>query len=234
MNGSVRPSVCFSVRLSHLFTMYTSPYYHEILWGIKNGRSDVHAKGQGQKSKVKVTEVKAQFCRFRTVTTVWIHIWQWNDAQSFVLPRRGTLFFVQGLPSNFKFTRLSKSSILTWIEHFGTVSQVWICRWFWNDAQGSKQHRRGSLLFFKVIQPIARSHGTKKSSILILMERVRTVAQVSIHRCLCTKLNVVSERCSIVFQGHPPNFKFTMDKKSQILTRIECFRTVTVWIHPWF
>ena len=157
MNGSVRPSVCFSVRLSHLFTMYTSPHYHfMILWGITNGRSDA-------------------------------------------------------------------------------VSQVWIYRWFWNDAQGSKQHRRGSLMFFKVIQPIARSHGTKKSSILILMKRVQTVAQVSIHRCLCTKLNVVSERCPIVFQGHPPNFKFTMDKKSQILTRIECFRTVTpVWIHPWF
>ena len=32
--------------------------------------SDVHAKGQGQRSKVKVTEVKTQLSRFRTVTPV--------------------------------------------------------------------------------------------------------------------------------------------------------------------
>ena len=35
---------------------------------------DVHAKDQGQKSKVKVTEIKTQFSRFRTITPVWIHI----------------------------------------------------------------------------------------------------------------------------------------------------------------
>ena len=32
---------------------------------------NAHAKGQGQKSKVKITEVKT---RFRTVTLVWFHI----------------------------------------------------------------------------------------------------------------------------------------------------------------
>ena len=45
-------------------------------------KSDVHARGQGQRSKVKVTEVKTQFSRFRTVTPVSIHIWLRNDAQS--------------------------------------------------------------------------------------------------------------------------------------------------------
>ena len=45
-------------------------------------KSDVHARDQGQKSKVKVTEVKTQFGRFRTVSPVWIHIWLRNDAQS--------------------------------------------------------------------------------------------------------------------------------------------------------
>ena len=34
-------------------------------------KSDVHAKSQGQRSKVKVTEVKTQFSRFRTVTPVF-------------------------------------------------------------------------------------------------------------------------------------------------------------------
>ena len=34
-------------------------------------KSNVHAKGQGQRSKVKVTEVKTQLSRFRTITPVW-------------------------------------------------------------------------------------------------------------------------------------------------------------------
>ena len=56
-------------------------------------RSDVHEKGQGHWSKVKVTKVITQLNGFRTVTPVWIHIWWWNDAQSLMLPRRGALFF---------------------------------------------------------------------------------------------------------------------------------------------
>ena len=56
-----------------------------------NNRSDVHAKGQGQTSKVKVTEVKTQLSHFRTVTPGWIHIWWWDDAQSLMLLRRGAL-----------------------------------------------------------------------------------------------------------------------------------------------
>ena len=43
--------------------------------------------------KVKVTEVKTQFSRFRTVTPVWIHIWWWTYAQSFMWLRRGALLF---------------------------------------------------------------------------------------------------------------------------------------------
>ena len=57
------------------------------------GHSDVHAKGQRQRSKVKVTEVNTQLSRFRTVNPVWIHIWWWNDAQSLMLLRRGALLF---------------------------------------------------------------------------------------------------------------------------------------------
>ena len=54
---------------------------------ITNDQSKVHAKGQGQRSKVKVTEVTTQLKRFRTVTPVWIHIWWWNDAYSLMLLR---------------------------------------------------------------------------------------------------------------------------------------------------
>ena len=38
---------------------------------ITSDKSDVHAKGQGQRSKVKVTEVTTQLNRFRTVTPVF-------------------------------------------------------------------------------------------------------------------------------------------------------------------
>ena len=58
-------------------------------------KSDVHAKGQGQRSKVKVTEVTTQLNRFRTVTPVWIHIWWWNYTYSLMLPRRGALLFLK-------------------------------------------------------------------------------------------------------------------------------------------
>ena len=60
---------------------------------ITNDQRKVHAKSQGQRSKVKVTEVTTQLNRFRTVTPVWIHIWWWNDAYSLMLLRRGALLF---------------------------------------------------------------------------------------------------------------------------------------------
>ena len=62
------------------------PHHHIImkfLGVITNDRSDVHAKGEGQGSQIKVTEVKTQFSRFRIITPVLIHQWLRNDAQSF-------------------------------------------------------------------------------------------------------------------------------------------------------
>ena len=44
--------------------------------------SDAQTKGQGQRSKVKVTEFNVQISRFRIATPIWIHIWQWNGAHS--------------------------------------------------------------------------------------------------------------------------------------------------------
>ena len=75
---TVRPSVCLSV------TPFSLCSCHRIITKfsgvITNDRSNVHAKGYGHKSKVKVTELITQLSRFRTVTPVWIHIWWWNDA----------------------------------------------------------------------------------------------------------------------------------------------------------
>ena len=60
---------------------------------ITNDQGNVHANSQGQRSKVKVTEVTTQLNRFRTVTPVWIHIRWWNNTYSLMLLRRGALLF---------------------------------------------------------------------------------------------------------------------------------------------
>ena len=59
----------------------------KVLGVITNDRSDTHAKGQGDRSKVKFTELKkslilTQIGRFRTITPVWIYQWLWNDSRS--------------------------------------------------------------------------------------------------------------------------------------------------------
>ena len=97
MVQSVRPSVRLSVCPS--VTPFWLGSYQRIIMKfsgvITNDKSDVHAKGQGQRSKVKVTEVTTQLNRFRTVTPVWIHIWWWNDAYSLMMLRRGALLFLK-------------------------------------------------------------------------------------------------------------------------------------------
>ena len=94
---SIRPSICPSVCPS--VTPFSLCSHHRIIMKfsgvIINDKSKVHAKSQGQRSKVKVTEVKTQLNRFRTVTPVWIHIWWWNDAHSLTLLRRGALLFLK-------------------------------------------------------------------------------------------------------------------------------------------
>ena len=87
MNSSVSQSVCLFVCLSfglshpfHYVSIIVSSWNFQGL--IPYDRSDVHANGQDQRSKVKVQEVKIQFSRFRTITPVWIHIWWWKDAQT--------------------------------------------------------------------------------------------------------------------------------------------------------
>ena len=95
MNGIFRPSVCPSVRPS--VTPFWLCSHHPIIMKfsevVTNDKCDVHAKSQGQRSKVKVTEVTTQLNRFRTVTPVWFHIWWWNYTYCFMLLRRGALLF---------------------------------------------------------------------------------------------------------------------------------------------
>ena len=88
---SVHPSVCLSV------TPFWQCSCHRIILKFSGvftiDRHDVHAKGQGQRSKVKVTEVMTSFSHFQTVIPVGIHIWRWNNAQSLMLLRRGAFCF---------------------------------------------------------------------------------------------------------------------------------------------
>ena len=100
MKGSVRlsvclSSVCLSVRPS--VTPLSLSSHHLIIMkfsgSISIDGSNVHAKGQGQRSKIKVTKVKTHLGGFRTITSVWIHAWQWNDANSLMWHRKGALLF---------------------------------------------------------------------------------------------------------------------------------------------
>ena len=101
---SVCLSVCLSVRPS--VRLSVTPFWlcshHRIIMifsgVITTDQGNVHAKGQGQRSKVKVTEVTTQLDRFRTVTPVWIHIWWWKDTYSLMLLRRGALLFFKVIP----------------------------------------------------------------------------------------------------------------------------------------
>ena len=84
-------SVCPSV------TPFSLCSHHRIIMQfsgvIANDQGKVHAKGQGQRRKGKVTEVTTQLSGFRTVTPVWIHLWRWNYTYSLMLFRRGALLF---------------------------------------------------------------------------------------------------------------------------------------------
>ena len=145
MNSIFRPSVRMSVCLS--VTPFWLCSHHRIVMNfsgvITNDKSDVHAKVQGQRSKVKVTEIITQLSRFRTVTPVLIHQWLWNDTESLRQHREGALLFFNVIRQIWRSHWTKKSSILTPIERFRTVALVWIHWWLWNDAESLKQHRRG-------------------------------------------------------------------------------------------
>ena len=98
---AIQMSVCPSISLSVCpsVTPFWQCYHYRIImkfWGVMTrDQGKVHAKGQGQRSKVKVTEVTTQLNRFRTVTPVLIHIWWWNDTYSLMLLRRSALLFLK-------------------------------------------------------------------------------------------------------------------------------------------
>ena len=89
---------------------------------ITNDKRDILAKGQGQRSKVNVTEVKIQLSRFRTVTPVWIHGWLRNNAQSLKYQRTGALLFFKVIR---QISRSHGTKIRQFWPKFG-VSGLWL------------------------------------------------------------------------------------------------------------
>ena len=136
MVQSVCLSGCPSVRPS--ITPFWLCSQHRIIMKLSvvtNDKSDVLAKGQGQRSKVKVTEVNSQLSRFRTVTPVWIQISWWNNAQSLMLLRICVLLFFKVIR---QISRSHSSKNRQIWPSFRTVTPVWIHQWLRNDVQSLK------------------------------------------------------------------------------------------------
>ena len=121
---SDRPSVCLSV--CHNFPQCSSHCiinFQEFL-PLTRVVSMQMVKVIGKRSmSPRTKQIYPQFRGFRTVTPVWTHGWPSNDAQSIQWRRRGSILFL-GHPSNFKVTRADKSTILTQIERFQTVTPI--------------------------------------------------------------------------------------------------------------
>ena len=167
---SVHPSVGLSIRLLHLFSQCSCHHIIIKFSGAINDRSDVHANGQGQRSKVKVTEVKTPFSHLQTVTQVGIDIWWWNDAQSLMLLRRSVLLFLAATKQLYKwyFPSVCPSVTPLWLcsHHRIIMKFSWVIT---NDQ--SKVHAKGQGHRSKV----------KVTEVTTQLNRFRTVSSVWIH-----------------------------------------------------
>ena len=176
---------------------------------ITNDQSKVHAKGQDQRSKVKVTEVTTQLNRFRTVTPVWIHIWWWNDAYSLMLLRRGALLFlkvirliarshgsknhhiwpklgVSGLYLQFAITDGYEMMYKAW----SSIEEVPYC--FSRSSVKFQGHTALKIVKFDPNWPFLDSNSSLKSPMATKW---------------CTKLEVAFKRCSIFFSRSSVKFQ---------------------------
>ena len=169
---------------------------------ITNDQSKVHTKGQGQRSKVKVTEVTTQLNRFRTVTPVWIHIWWWNDAYSLMLLRRGAVLFFKVIRQisrshGSKNRRIwPRFGIHQWLrmmhKAWSSIEEVSYC--FLRSSVKSQGHTALKTVEFDSNWPFPDSNSSLNTPMATKW---------------WTKLELEKKRCPIVFQGHPSNFKVT-------------------------
>ena len=162
------------------------------------------------------------------VTQVSIHQWVRNDAQSLKKNRKGALLF-------FKVIRQIARS-------HGSKN-----RWFWPKLGVSGLYLQfGITDGYRMIHkawssieevPYCFSRSSVKFQGHTAVKIVEFDPNWAFPDCnsslnspmamkCCTKFETAKERCPIVFQGHPSNFKVTLDKTSPILTQIGRFRTI--------
>ena len=155
---SLRPSVC----LSHL-PLYSSRRITMKLSGvIAIDKHDVRSEAQDQMSKVKVTEVKANF------VTIWVFPDRNSSSYLQMVTKWCTKLDVAKkdvpywfLRKSVKFQGHTGQKIADFDRNFSIITRLWINWQLWNDAQSLKWHKSGALLFFKVICQISWSHGIK-------------------------------------------------------------------------
>ena len=105
-------------------------------------------------------------------------------------------------------SKVKVAEVNTQLGHFRTVTPVWIHISWWNDAQSLMLHRRGALLFFKVILQISRSHGCKNRPIWPKLG----VSGLLLQFKFTNGYKMMDKAWSSIeevpyFQGHPSNFK---------------------------
>ena len=161
---------------------------------------------------------------------------KWSTKLEVELKRCPIVF--QGHTSNCKVTRLKKSSILTQIGRFRTVTPVW------NSPMATKWCKKLEVALNRC-HVVFRGHTSKFQghTALKIIEFDPDWAFPDWNSSLispmapkwCTKLEVALKRCSIVFFWSSVKFHgHTALKKSSNLPQIGRFRTHTqVWIHQW-
>ena len=183
--------------------MFPSSYHHGIFRSYCQWQTWCPCKRSRSEVKGHSYIGQNQFSRFRTVTPVWIIIWQWNDVHGLTLLRRGVLFLSR---SSVKFQSHTAKIIVDFDPNWAfpdcksslnSPMAIKLC----NYAHGLKELMRGALLLFNVIRQFSRSRGAKN----VNFDPNWTVADcnsslnIVIALKCCTKLDVVQERCPIVF-----------------------------------
>ena len=206
---SVRLSVCPSV------TPFWLCSYHRIIMKfsgvITSDKSNVHAKGQGQRWKVKGTEVTTQLNRFRTVTPVWIHTWWWNHAYGLMILGRGALLFFKVIRQISRSHGSKKRRIWPRLGVSGLYLQF-------DFTNGYKMMHKARSGIEEV--PYCFSRSSVKFQGHTALKSVKFDPDWAFPDCNSslnspmamkwyTKLEAALKRCPVVFQGHPSNFKVT-------------------------
>ena len=107
---SVRLSVC----LWHIFynvSLIVSSWNFQKWLPLTKVMSMQKVKVRGRRSRSQRS--KTQVINFRTVTPVWVHIWQWNNALSLMWHKRDALLLFKVVRQNSRPHGTKKSPILT-------------------------------------------------------------------------------------------------------------------------